>query len=157
MLPDAASVPPDPSDDGYLRAAVQLVRVTRRATAHINRVLSPFGLNLTRYGILLLLAWAEPGSYTMSKLAGEVLLHPAGVTSAIGRLEAEGLVIRSLDNANRRQVIVDITPAGRELADAATREAVARVTLGLTSAQVGELTELVQRLREGMPGGRPRE
>lgn len=52
---------------------------------------------------------------TMSALASDTLQHCATVTGIVNRLEKMGLVTRQRDAADRRQVLVELTPAGREL------------------------------------------
>ncbi|MCE3551501.1 MarR family transcriptional regulator [Pseudonocardia sp. RS11V-5] len=136
-------------DREALAAAMELSRRTRLATTAVNRALAPHGLSFTRFGILLLLSMAEPGSYSMSRLAGSVLLHPGGVTNAISRLEREGLVHRvPAATEDRRVVIVTITDEGRRRVDAARGTVFAEVGLGAGPEDLDELFELVQMLRD---------
>ena len=55
------------------------------------------------------------GVPTMSALAVDTLQHCATVTGIVDRLEKMGLVTRQRDAGDRRQVLVELTAAGREL------------------------------------------
>ena len=47
-------------------------------------------------------------------------MHPASVTNAVQRLEADGLVVRSANPNDGRSVLAAITPEGRRLVDECT-------------------------------------
>lgn len=49
----------------------------------------------------------------MQDLAGDMYLSPSALSRSVARLEKAGLVARSLCEADRRGVYVDVTDAGR--------------------------------------------
>lgn len=84
---------------------------------------------------------------TMSALADETWQRCATVTGIVDRLVKMGLVMRQRDPSDRRRVLVEPTPAARELLDKArqTRERRLRETLTRLPAQ--DAQELLRLLR----------
>jgi len=85
----------------------------------------------------------------MGKMGSRLMVHPAAVTNAIGKLEHRGLVRRSMSPNDRRVVLATITPAGRALAEGATK-ALNDASFGLpdiSTEQAVELTALLRTIR----------
>jgi DNA-binding MarR family transcriptional regulator len=74
-----------------------------------------------RYQVLGLLANAEGGKMSLSDLSRAVLIHPATTTYTVDTLEKRGLIKRQSDPKDRRGVLAQVTPAGRELVKKATK------------------------------------
>jgi DNA-binding MarR family transcriptional regulator len=68
------------------------------------------GLSLSRLSLLGLLA--RNGPMTATALAAAERLQPQSLTRMLARLEGDGLIIRRPDEADRRQVLIDITHEG---------------------------------------------
>jgi DNA-binding MarR family transcriptional regulator len=98
-----------------LRAHAEL---TRQLDAQLAR---EHKLPLSSYEVLLFLADAPNGRMRMSELADSVLLSRSGLTRLVDRLEREGLLKRERCESDARGLFAEITPAGRELFDAARR------------------------------------
>jgi DNA-binding MarR family transcriptional regulator len=96
-------------------------RVGRRVRHGYVRRLGPLGLNPGQARALRVLADAGR-PLRMVQLAGELRIVPRSVTPVVDALEESGLARRETDPANRRSVLVVITPKGRE-AHACSREA----------------------------------
>jgi DNA-binding MarR family transcriptional regulator len=79
-------------------------------------------------------------------LANAALSPQPTVTHALRRLEDRGLVVRKHGPDDRRQRLVSITPNGTQLAATLTAEAKALEAEQLADA--GELTDLINRLRD---------
>jgi DNA-binding MarR family transcriptional regulator len=60
-----------------------------------------------------------PFRMSASELARWVLLSSGGMTSRLDRMEDAGLVKRQPDPSDRRAVLIELTPRGREIIDAA--------------------------------------
>ncbi len=77
-------------------------------------------------------------------------VHPTSVTSIVRRLEAAGLVSRRAHPEDGRAVLAEITDAGRDVVEAATRDLVgADFALGaLDDDGLGRLSELLRPVRE---------
>lgn len=100
--------PPPPLDD-------QLCYAIYAAGIAIQRTYKPLldelGVTYPQYLVLNLL-WAED-EQLVGKLADRLALESSTLTPLLQRLEAAGLVNRTRDPANARQVIVALTDAGR--------------------------------------------
>ena len=68
----------------------------------------------------MLLTFSRAGELPLSKIGARLMVHPASVTNAIDRLEAQGLVQRRPDPADRRRTFAAVTPAGRRTVTEAT-------------------------------------
>jgi DNA-binding MarR family transcriptional regulator len=104
-----------------LRAHAELTRALDAQLAREHK------LPLSSYEVLLFLADAPEGRMRMSDLAESVLLSRSGLTRLVDRLEREGLLKRERCESDARGLFAEITPAGRELFDAARRTHLDRV------------------------------
>src|SRR6516165_63820 len=78
-----------------MAAVTSIMRAHQLFLAQANEVLRPFALTFARYEVLAWLAWnADCGSLSLSQIGERLQVTPATVTSAIDRLEADGLVRR---------------------------------------------------------------
>jgi DNA-binding MarR family transcriptional regulator len=82
----------------------------------------------------------------MGKLGARLMVHPAAVTNAIGKLEQRGLVQRSMSPDDRRVVLASITDPGRALVEEATA-ALNEAAFGLPRLTQQRAAELVVMLR----------
>jgi DNA-binding MarR family transcriptional regulator len=153
-----------PEHADHMTAVTSVMRVQQLLLARVEDILKPYGLTFALYEALRLLAFSRSGSLPMGKMGVRLMVHPAAVTNAIGKLEQRGLVHRSMSPDDRRVVLASITPAGRELADQATgalNEAEFGLP-GLTAGQAAELTDALRAIRAlvgdtGLGGTRPGE
>jgi DNA-binding MarR family transcriptional regulator len=126
-----------------------VMRVQQILLKRVEDVLRPLGLTFARYEILMLLSFTKSGAMAMKRVGSRLQVHPTSVTSAVDRLEAQGLVERRAHATDRRAVLAAITEAGRSIAADATvvinREVFAQPHL--TPAQIKELTRLLGILR----------
>lgn len=114
----------------------------------LERSVEPCGLSLAKMGALRILADADE-PVQLGQLACRLSCVKSNVTQLVDRLEAEGLVRRIPDPADRRSVLATITGAGRErLAEAleARERAEASLIAGLDAAEVERLTGLFRRV-----------
>jgi DNA-binding MarR family transcriptional regulator len=88
-----------------------LLHAAHELEARLESALESVGLSLAKYGVLTLLADAgEPVS--LSQLAARQSCVRSNMTQLVDRLEAEGLVRRVDDTADRRVVLATLTAAG---------------------------------------------
>ena len=80
-----------------MAAVTSVMRVQQLLLARVEDTLKPYGLTFAAYEALRLLAFTRSGSLPMGKLGVRLMVHPAAVTNAIGRLEQRGLVQRQID------------------------------------------------------------
>ena len=97
-------------------AALHLGQVVVDLLEEIPRPIVDAGLSPARWRLLVaLVAQAGPDGARMGELAEHLGVREPTVTATVDRAEAEGLVVRSRDQSDRRIVRVAITPAGLEL------------------------------------------
>jgi len=127
-----------------------LERSVKRIRSRIADGLEGSGATQQQLKVLRILdAAGETGMPTLAiaKAMGE---GSPGITRLIDRLERQGLVRRTRDGSDRREVRCSITPAGRDAvgrAEEAVRSAVDEAFASLTHHELGALIHLVGRLR----------
>src|SRR3954454_11257492 len=110
-------------DDLDLRPMEVLSRVTRLAL-HLDRArraaFAEHGIESWEFDVLAALRRSGP-PYQLSpgRLLKETLVTSGTMTNRVDRLAARGLVERLPDPKDRRGVLVQLTPAGRDKVDAA--------------------------------------
>jgi DNA-binding MarR family transcriptional regulator len=129
-----------------MAAVTSVMRVQQLLLARVEDILKPFGITFAAYEALRLLAFTRVGSLPMGKLGARLMVHPAAVTNAIGKLEQRGLVERSMSPDDRRVVLATITDPGRALVDEATA-ALNDAAFGLPGLKQERAAELVAVLR----------
>jgi DNA-binding MarR family transcriptional regulator len=100
------------------QALLQMVRLTRLQQIASDKMDDAFsrvtGINLTDGRCIDLLDVHD--GLTAGELAEAASLSPGAVTTVLDRLERMELVTRTRDAADRRRVLVELTPKARELA-----------------------------------------
>jgi DNA-binding MarR family transcriptional regulator len=136
----------DPSPLGLVGRVIVLAQHLERS---VNAALAHHKVTLGQFDILATLRRHGPkGGLAPGQLLKNVMLSSGGMTARLTRLEQDGLIRRLPDPADRRGVIVELTPRGRKLieAAAATRfEEAARSLPPLTTAERGALAEMLGR------------
>jgi len=127
-----------------------LTRVQQLIDERIDAVLRPLDLTFARYEVLRLLAFTRSGSMPMTRLGSLLQVHPTTVSSAVARLEAQGLVERQRDATDRRVVRATLTPGGSRVVETATDGLNREVfeSPGLGADDVATLTRLLRSYRE---------
>lgn len=136
-------------DSAHMRLATSVMRVQQLMIARLDAAVKPFGLTFSRYEVLVLLLFSKRGSLPLSKIGERLMVHPTSVTSAIDRLEAQGLVERVPDEDDRRRTLARLTDEGRSVVKEATDaiEADDFAVTGLTSKQTEDTYRLLRKVR----------
>jgi len=93
-----------------------LLRTHKAVTAAVSTELeAAHGVDATGYDVLRQLALADRSRLRMGELAQRVMLTRSGVSGAVDRLEAAGLVQREPTGEDRRGLYARITPRGVRL------------------------------------------
>ena len=71
------------------------------------------GIELSWFDVLVHLDWADAGRMNLQDLTNSLLLTQSGVSRLVDRMQTAGLVRKEMSNADRRAVLVSLTPAGR--------------------------------------------
>lgn len=129
-----------------MAAVTSLMRAQQIVLARVESVLKRFAISFARYEVLMLLVFSTRGSLPMRVIGQRLQVHPTSVTNAVDRLEVAGLVRRRPHPTDRRATLIELTPAGREVAGAATlalnEEVFSDVGLGEPAVLVEELKGL---------------
>ena len=105
---DPAGEFPFATDDYVLHL---LVAIHQLRDSTLDGLLRPIGLNVGRYRVLSVLN--RPGAYSMTEVANFTAIDRTTLTRIADQLVASGLVERRTDSKDRRQVRLEITPAGQ--------------------------------------------
>ncbi|MFG6195926.1 MarR family winged helix-turn-helix transcriptional regulator [Nonomuraea sp. JJY05] len=136
----------------------RLAQVMRVLEPRVDRVLTERGLRQGEFDVLAALRRAGP-PYTLipSELSAVLMMSRAGMTNRLDRLEAAGLVERSLDPADRRSFHVRLTDEGlRTIDETLTEHAanLAHLASPLTPEDTETLAAILRKLLDG-PLGQP--
>jgi DNA-binding MarR family transcriptional regulator len=112
------------------------------------------GLSVQWFEVLVRLHRAPDNRLRMSDLAAMTTLTPSGLTRAVDRLEAAGLVVRESSPSDRRSSLAVLTPEGRDRIETALPIQLRHVDDVLGDALSVEeelvLAELLRRLRDAV-------
>jgi DNA-binding MarR family transcriptional regulator len=132
-----------------MAAVTSVMRAQQILQARVDEVLRPLGLTFARYEVLMLLLFSRSGALPLARVGERLQVHPASVTNAVDRLEAQGLVRRVPHPSDRRATLAELTDAGRALATTATGQLNAEVfgAVGLPPERTGALIDVLTGLR----------
>jgi DNA-binding MarR family transcriptional regulator len=134
-----------------MAAVTSVMRAHQIYLARVDSALRPFGLTFARYELLMLLSLSRTGALPLSGVGARLQVHPASVTNAVDRLEAQKLITRLPHPSDRRTTLAKILPEGRrvvELATAALNDQVFTEP-GFTDDEADRLFSLIRTLRLG--------
>lgn len=132
-----------------MEAITSIMRAQQILLARLNELLGPLALTFPRYEALMLLSFTRTGTLPMGKVGERLQVHRTSVTNIIDKLEADGFVRRVPHEADRRTTLAEITEAGREVAERATKllNADAFGLAALGPDEQDALTQLLRTLR----------
>jgi len=129
---------------------LRLVLLGRYIEQQAKTSFAPFDIQPWEFDVLATLRRkGEPYELPAGELARSVLMTCSGMTHRLDRLQARGLVARAASPADRRQVLVRLTPAGRDLVDSAVQRrsgAAQQVAELFSSEEAARLTDDLRRL-----------
>ncbi|UFT00311.1 MarR family winged helix-turn-helix transcriptional regulator [Nocardia huaxiensis] len=122
--------------------------VANRAVLAVYRpLLEPMGLTHPQYLVMLAL-WGE-APMSVRAIGEAIQLDSPTLSPLLKRLEAAGLITRRRDSHDERNLVVDLTEAGRALRKEAERIPPAVVQrLGVSLADLEELREVLTRVND---------
>jgi DNA-binding MarR family transcriptional regulator len=124
---------------------MQLLRSAERVERALERALDGIGLSPAKLAVLGGLTQAG-GRLSLGELAQYRSCVKSNITKLIDRLEADGLVARRDDPADRRGVLAEITAEGRRLQEKGGRlidEVEEALTRGLPAADIAALRRVL--------------
>lgn len=137
-----------------IRLCFQTLSLAAAIDRDCARVLSGHGLSEGRF-VLLFLLEAARGGLAPRELAEQAGVTRATVTGLLDGLERDMLVQRQADAADRRALRVQLTPRGRQLAQAVVAEHgrwIAGVFDGLSVVERSQLAGLLEKVAAGLAG-----
>ena len=134
---------------GGMTIVTSIMRVQQIFSGEVEAVLKPVGLTFARYEVLMLLECSRSGQLPLGKIGERLQVHPASVTNAVDRLEADGLVTRAPNPHDGRSTLASITRAGRKVAASAsgTLNHHAFGAVALTAAEQSDAFVLLGKIR----------
>jgi DNA-binding MarR family transcriptional regulator len=93
-----------------------------------------------------LLALSENGPLPSSQIARHIMVKSSTVTGIIDRLEQKGLVARLRNSPDRRVITIQLTEAGKELAQNAPPPIQHKIVDGLKKLPEGEIKKIITSL-----------
>src|SRR5689334_13161421 len=137
-------------DSSGIHLWLVLMKAHRTLGRCARRSIEPSGLGLSDFAILELLL--HRGRQPVNTIGRRVDLTSGSITSAVDRLEAQGLVVRTANKDDRRTRFVSLTPRGTariRQVFGAHKQAMEGVTKSLTKAERETLVELIKKLGRG--------
>ena len=128
--------------------AKRITSLARRLDDLADQALAPHGLERAEFDVLVTVLRSGPaGETTPTRLTWDLDISSGGLTKRLIRLEQRGLITRRIDPADRRSLLVALTPAGRTLTEAAVgthTRAVAGLVAALPEADRRRLADLLR-------------
>lgn len=121
-----------------LNAFIKLQRAAESVSARVHAAL-PSGLTVTQFGVLETLHHVGP--LCQSELADKLLKSGGNLTLVVDNLEKAGYVLRERDPADRRFVVVKLTPRGEEFITSLFPKIVTNVTREMSVLSSTELAD----------------
>ncbi|MCU1488417.1 MAG: regulatory protein MarR [Actinomycetia bacterium] len=107
-------------DDGGLLGAI--VRLNLAVTQVLDGITGAHGIALADYLVLGVIRAAPGGRSAPTAICDVLGRTTGGMSLTLDRLTTAGWVVRTPDPADRRRVVVELTPVGAELATRVNRE-----------------------------------
>jgi DNA-binding MarR family transcriptional regulator len=129
-------------------------RLSRALEDRLDPVYEQHGLDGGLFDLLATLRrQGAPYQLSPRELADAAMLTSSGTTKRLDRLESAGLIARKPDPADRRGVVIELTPAGRKVIEAAYPQHMAnedRLLAPLTKSERKQLAALLKKLLAGL-------
>ena len=151
-VPDDGCASPAGLDETESRAA--LIAQTARFSAAFQRWVEARGVGGRSYPQLRLLRELQcHGPAIMRELAAELGASPRNMTAIVDVLEQAGLVVRRPHPTDRRATIIELSPAGSQVAECELGprlDAMAGIFAGLTEAERDQFSAVLTKLMRAM-------
>lgn len=107
------------SDEKVLMALVRAAELFKRRSA---RIFSQHGLSFSQYNTLRVLEASPGGSQCINRICQELLVSSPNLSGIAKRLANSGFVRRGRDKDDERRTVLVITPKGRRVLAAISRQ-----------------------------------
>jgi DNA-binding MarR family transcriptional regulator len=117
VLVDLLGDPAIGQDAAIRKLSIRLRRLANHVERELRRELAAEGIEVWEFEVLLALRRAPGQQLGAGALLRGSQVTAGAITNRVARLEKQGWVRRDIDPADRRQVLVTLTPAGQRHAD----------------------------------------
>jgi MarR family transcriptional regulator, lower aerobic nicotinate degradation pathway regulator len=141
------STPQGPSEGERASFVLLVFRLARATGYRLGEALAALDMRTHEFAVLHHLRQAGPLS--QQELGGALRINPSNLVGLLDALQADGLIVRPRDPADRRRHLVELTAAGRHrLAEAKLGVAAAEQDLlaPLTEVERSRLLAMLERL-----------
>jgi DNA-binding MarR family transcriptional regulator len=97
------------------RAVVNIMFTASWLECILSRSLRPFGLTIPQYNILRILNGSFPVSLSVLDIKSRMLDRSSNVSRLVEKLRLSGHIVRLPSDADRRMVVVSISPLGQKI------------------------------------------
>lgn len=125
---------------GLLTASRALVGISARSLATVEETVT-----VAQFRSLVVLA--SKGPSTLAHLAAELGVTPSTAQRQVDRLVGSGMVSRTENPNDRREVVIDLTQAGKRVVDTVTnrrRQAIARIAARMSPVDSAAFIKALQ-------------
>ncbi|GAA1004052.1 hypothetical protein Aple_005710 [Acrocarpospora pleiomorpha] len=143
-----ATPDPAPPFDLILAGGAQLTQVARDLRTALDDDLAPFDVTSQQAALLM-----HASGNTPNRLAALLGTDTAGMTRLLDRLETKNLIRRQRNPADRRSIVIELTPEGRALLPKIAPSfgrANTRLLRGFTTAEITQLLAMLNRMRDNL-------
>jgi MarR family transcriptional regulator, 2-MHQ and catechol-resistance regulon repressor len=128
------------------RLWIVLSRCYRAVSQIAERSVAEAGLGLSDFAALE--ALLHKGPLTITEIQAKVLLASGSMTAAVDRLERKGLLVRRNVASDRRAKILELTPEGKRVVEAAFRRHAAELEAAMSILNQTEKRQLYGLLKK---------
>jgi DNA-binding MarR family transcriptional regulator len=128
------------------KAVVNLMFQAYQVKSRIAQVLKNYALTPEQYNVLRILRGSHPNALCVKEIGSRLIERNSNVPRIADRLEIKKLVKRSVSAEDRRETLMNITPAGLNLLDVANQELeqFQGRLVNLTEEQAANLNQLLE-------------
>jgi DNA-binding MarR family transcriptional regulator len=128
------------------KAAINLMFTAYQLKSRIAQVLKNYALTPEQYNVLRILKGSQPSPLCVRDIASRMIERNSNVPRIADRLETKKLVKRTVSPEDRRETLMQITPAGLNLLEVANKmiESTQDELLALSETQAADLNHLLE-------------
>ena len=138
---------------GYLTLGSRLKRISERLQVEVQALMDDNDVPVQAFQYPLLASLDENGPMEIGTLAKSLGVSQPGVTRNVAQLAEQGFVSLSKGTKDKRQKIVSLSPAGRDVVDHGRSQVWPQIEQGLQeilTEEPGTLLDHLDRLEQGL-------
>jgi DNA-binding MarR family transcriptional regulator len=131
-------------------ASLNVVRTGAMLTDGFEQLLRPYGLSAAQYNVLRILRGSDSEGLCRNEIRDRMITRMPDMTRLLDRMESVGLVTRTRQKEDRRQVRTELTPKAHALLEEIepkVQEEHAKRMEGLSNTELRQLIDLLTALR----------